>query len=127
MDEAFGVANNKQHVELQRLDENDYIDEVVKPVWLQLWSIIHTTIQAMYAKNKKTRENARNAKDVESPATEIINEAEKNNEDVDKGEAGEVTRTTSREELEERGKKKLQEQGIENPTNEDVIDRKSVV
>lgn len=121
LDEAFGVANNKQHVELQRLDENDYIDEVIKPVWLQLGSIIHTTIQAMYAKNKKTRENARNAKDVESPATEIINEAEKNNEDVDKGEAGEVTRTTSREELEERGKKKLQEQGIENPTNEDVM------
>lgn len=121
LDEAFGVANNKQHVELHQLDENDYLDEEVKPVWLQLWSIIHTTIQAMYAKNKKTRENARNVKDVESPATEIINAAEKNNEDVDKGEAGEVIKTTSKEELEARGKKKLQEQGIENPTDDDVI------
>lgn len=120
LDEAFGVANNKQHVELQRLDENDYIDEEVKPVWLQLYSIIHSTIQSMYDKNKKTRENARTVKDVESPASEIINEAEKNNEDVDKGEAGEISRNTPKEELEERGKKKLQEQGIENPTSEDV-------
>lgn len=121
LDEAFGVANNKQHVELRRLDESDYSDEEVKPVWLQLYPIINTTIDTMYKKNKKTRKNARSIKDFESPATEIINEAEKNNKDVDKGEAGEVIRTTSKKELEERGKKKLQEQGIENPSDEDII------
>lgn len=120
LDEAFGVANNKQHVELQRLDKNDYLDEEIQPVWLQLYSIIHNTIQAMYEKNKKTRENARSAKDVESPASEIINEVEKNNEDINKSASAEVARNTPREELEEKSKEKLREQGIENPTEEDV-------
>ena len=119
LDEAFGVANNKQHVELRYVDPNDYIDDEVKPVWLQLQSIVSDTIEAMYAANKKTREGARSASDVVTPTEKIINNVEENEEPTDSA-TEEVKRTTSEEELIERNKKDLQEQGIENPTEEEI-------
>ena len=120
LDEAFGVANNKQHVELRYVDPNDYIDEEVKPVWLQLQNIIKDTISAMYDENKKTRENARTVVDVITPTEEIINNVEEHEEESENSATAEVKRTTSEEELIDRNKKDLQEQGIEDPTEEDV-------
>ena len=70
------MANNKQFVELRKIDKDDYLDEPVKPVWVQLYSIIHPTIERMYKENKKTRENARSSKDIDSPTTKIINKVE---------------------------------------------------
>ena len=42
LDEAFGVANNKQYVELKEVDVNDLDPEErdVLPVWVQLADII---------------------------------------------------------------------------------------
>ena len=120
LDEAFGVANNKQHVELRRVELNDYIDEEVKPVWAQLYDIIHDTISAMYAQNKKTRENARNVQDILTPTAEIINSAEKENDDEVVSATDEVKQTTPKEELIEKNKEELINQGIENPTEEDA-------
>lgn len=119
LDEAFGVANNKQHVELRRVEPNDYIDEEVKPVWAQLYDIIHDTISAMYAQNKKTRENARTVQDILTPTAEIINSAEENDDDVISA-TDEVKQTTPKEELIEKNKEELINQGIENPTEEDA-------
>ena len=120
LDEAFGVANNKQHVELRYVDPNDYEDEEVKPVWSQLYSIIHDTIMAMYNANKKTREKARTVKDVLSPTSEIINQAEEGNANNEVGAAAEIKKNTPEEQLKERNKEELIEQGIKNPTDEDV-------
>lgn len=120
LDEAFGVANNKQHVELRRVEQNDYIDEEVKPVWAQLYDIIHDTIFAMYAANKKTRENARTVKDIIPPTTQIINSAEENQESTPGSATDEARENTPHEKLVEKTKEKLKEQGIENPTEEDV-------
>lgn len=120
LDEAFGVANNKQHVELRRVEPNDYIDEEVKPVWAQLYDIVHDTISAMYAKNKKTRENARNIHDIESPTSQIINYAEEEQESIEESATNEVRKNTPAEELVEKTKEKLIEQGIENPSVEDI-------
>lgn len=121
LDEAMGVANNKQHVELQSVDPNDFIDEEIKPVWLQLRDIIHDTIIAMYNQNKKTRENSRSAGDViDTPTSQIINTAEENGDDDVKGATDEVRETTSEEELKAKNKEALKEQGIENPSDEDI-------
>lgn len=120
LDEAFGVANNKQHVELRRVEPNDYIDEEVKPVWAQLYDIIHDTISAMYAQNKKTRENARTVQDILTPTAEIINSAEEENDDDVVSATDEVKQTTPKEELIEKNKEELINQGIENPTEEDA-------
>lgn len=120
LDEAFGVANNKQHVELRRVEANDYIDEEVKPVWAQLYDIIHNTISTMYAQNRKTRENARTVQDILTPTAKIINSAEEENNDDVVSATDEVKQTTSKEELIEKNKKELIKQGIENPTEEDA-------
>lgn len=120
LDEAFGVANNKQHVELRRVEQNDYIDEEVKPVWAQVYDIIHDTISAMYAANKKTRENARTVKDITPPTTQIINSAEENQESTPGGATDEARENTPHEKLVEKTKEQLKEQGIENPTEEDI-------
>lgn len=120
LDEAFGVANNKQHVELRRVEPNDYIDEEVKPVWAQLYDIIHDTISAMYAQNKKTRENARTVRDILTPTAEIINSAEEEIDDDVVSATDEVKQTTPKEELIEKNKEELINQGIENPTEEDA-------
>ena len=120
LDEAFGVANNKQHVELRRVEPNDYIDEEVKPVWAQLYDIVYDTISAMYKVNKKTRENARTVKDITPPTAQIINSAEENQEDEPNSATVEVRQNTSIEELVEKTKEELKEQGIEEPTEEDI-------
>lgn len=121
LDEAFGVANNKQHVELRWVDSNDYIDDEVKPVWIQLYNFISKTINAMYAKNKQTRNNARSSAEVVHTATaEIINQAEKTGEET-VGASAEVRKNTPQEELVEKNKKVLSKQGVENPTDDDAI------
>lgn len=47
LDQVFKVANNKQHVELIKLDGADYEEEEFKPVWLQLEKIITDKISEM--------------------------------------------------------------------------------
>ena len=121
LDEAFGVANNKQHVELRRVEPLDYIDEEVKPVWAQLYDTVHDTIMAMYATNKKTRENARTVKDIIPPTAEIINSAEKDQEEPAESATQEVRNTTPIKELIKKTKEELKDQGVEDPTEDDVV------
>ena len=120
LDEAFGVANNKQHVELRRIEPDDYIDEEVKPIWAQLYDIVHDTISAMYAQNKKTREKARTAQDIIPPTVQIINSAEESQDEESDSATTEIRQNTPIEELVEKTKEELIEQGIADPTEEDV-------
>ncbi len=120
LDEAFGVANNKQRVELYKVDEGDFLEERVQPMWLQLYNIVSDTIKAMYKANSKTRENARTITDVLSPTSEIINEAEKNEMDHEMSASEEVKRNTSKDELIQKNKEVLIEQGVQNPTEEEI-------
>lgn len=120
LDEAFGVANNKQHVELKALDFEDYQDDEVKPMWIQLYSMIHDTISEIYKKNKERRENSRSVKDGQSPATEIINTAESKREDKDEGITDDIKKEKGKEKLSEEIEKQLIDDGIEKPTPEDI-------
>lgn len=109
LDEAFGVSNNKQHVELIRLDESEYEDEDdVKPIWIQLRKQIYDTISAMYKRNKTIRKSARTVEAEVSPAERIINEAE----------AGSTINSASKQEREVLTDDELLEQAINSLTSQ---------
>ena len=121
LDEAFGVANNKQYVELKEVDVNDLDPEErdVLPVWVQLADIIKPTIKAMYAQNEETRSSTRSFDDTVSPSTDIINTLENDPatadfDDLDVENEPEPTE----EEAAEKGKEELKNLGYENPTDE---------
>ena len=121
LDEAFGVANNKQYVELKKVDVNDLDpDEVdIPPIWDQLSETIMHTIKAMYAQNEETRSNTRTFGEDKNPSTDIINTVENDPATADfEGDENEEVEVLSAEEVAETGKEELKELGYENPTDE---------
>ena len=118
LDEAFGVANNKQYVELRELDEKDYVYEDMQPLWIQLYPVIHNTINEMYKANKTIRSQSRTIENINLPATDIINAAEEGN-DIE-GITDQIKDKTSPEELEVKNKETLEELGVINPSSDDV-------
>lgn len=120
LDEAFGVSNNKQYVDLKRVPEADIdFDEEVQPMWNQLYETIHNTIDAMYKKNEETRKNTRSFDDVSNPSTNIINTVETDDEfdDEDEAEENSLDNVTEEEKV-EKGKEELENLGFENVTDE---------
>lgn len=80
LDEVFGVSNNKQHVELIKVDDDeiDYEDnETPKPIWLQLNNTIKEEIRAMKKRNKSLRAGSR-SQTKSSDSETAINNAEDN-------------------------------------------------
>ncbi len=126
LDEAFGVANNKQYVELKEVEVNDLDPEEkdILPVWVQLAEIIKPTIKAMYAHNEETRSKTRTFDDNTSPSTDIINSVEKDPATADLEdeftEPENDVPAPSPEEIAEAGKKELEEIGYENPSDEEA-------
>ena len=121
LDEVFGVANNKQYVELKKVDANDLDpDEVdVPPIWDQLSETIIPTIKAMYAQNEETRSNTRTFDGNKNPSTDIINTVENDPATADiEDDEDEGTEAPSAEEVAETGKEELKGLGYENPTDE---------
>lgn len=111
LDEAFGVANNKQYVELKKVDVEDLDpDEVdIPPIWDQLADTIISTIKAMYAQNKETRNNTRTFDDTQSPSTDIINTVENDPATSDIDDENEEDEETPPEVIAETGKEELKE------------------
>lgn len=120
LDEIFGVANNKQYVELKKVDVEDLDPEErdVAPIWDQLADTIVPTIKAMYAQNKETRNNTRTFDDAQSQSTDIINTVENDPAISDYDDSSEETESPSAEEVAETGKEELKELGYEDPTDE---------
>ena len=119
LDEVFGVANNKQYVELKKVDiaDLDPDENDVPPIWDQLADTIIPTIKAMYAQNEETRSNTRSFDDTVSPSTDIINIVE-NDPATDLDDDDDNTEEPSEEVVTETGKKELEDIGYENPTDE---------
>ena len=120
LDEIFGVANNKQYVELKKVDVEDLDPEErdVAPIWDQLADTIVPTIKAMYAQNKETRNNTRTFDDAQSQSTDIINTVENDPAISDYDDSSEETESPSAEEVAETGKEELKELVYEDPTDE---------
>lgn len=125
MDEAFGVANNKQYVELKEIEPRDLDPEEkdVSPVWVQLSEIIKPTIKAMYAQNEETRSNTRSFDDTKNPAVDIINTVENDPANSDLDEDGQEDDPgfvmPSEEEVAQAGQDELIDLGYDNPTEEE--------
>lgn len=120
LDEAFGVANNKQYVELKRIEPEDIdYEEIVQPMWLQLYDTVHNTIKEMYSANEEVRRNTRSYDDADTPATNIINIVENDGDMEDEDpESIETPVDPTSEEAISKGKEELTNQGYENPTDE---------
>lgn len=119
LDEAFGVSNNKQHVELREVRPEDYDEGELKPVWLQVNSVISNTISKIYNENKETRAKSRTVDDLKTPVSEIINTVEENNDA--ESETEKIKTATPIYELIEKNKEVLIEQGVDYVTEEEVI------
>ena len=120
LDEAFGVANNKQYVELKRIEAEDIdYEEEVQPVWCQLYDVVYNTIKEMYRLNEETKRNTRSYDDTDTPATNIINTVESDSTDTDDIDAElEEEINPESDEAISAGKEELTNQGYENPTDE---------
>lgn len=124
LDEAFGVANNKQHVELKREDEDAYVDDEAKPMWIQLRGIINTTIKSMYDKNLKLRKNSRTIKDSQPPSTNFVNEVEEEiaSRSDEESSTDSIKKTTKQEDLLKKNEEDLKEQGLTDLTKDDITE-----
>lgn len=124
LDELFGVANNKQQVELRDDSEPEIgpNNEVILPLWNKLAQIIQPTIKKMVEDNKVLRKGSRVSGNEDvggSPANSIVSAVE-NLEDHKGSETNQVTQTTSIEALEKKAEQVLIDHGIEAPTNEQI-------
>lgn len=117
LDQVFKVANNKQHVELIKLDGADYDEEEFKPVWLQLENIITSKIAAMKKRNKDLRKGVNSSTNPSKPAEDTVNKAEEGSEVPT--ESAEIRQTKTEEELKKAAEEILQERGNETPAEED--------
>ena len=119
LDEAFGVSNNKQYVDLKKIAEEDIdYEEDVQPIWNQLYDTIHDTISAMYKKNEVTRKNSRTFDDVNTATTNIINTVETLDEADDDDEDTNPLGSVSDEEIIQKGREELEHLGVEDVTDE---------
>lgn len=118
LDQVFNVSNNKQHVELIKLDGADYEEEEFKPVWLQLENIITNKITDMKKRNKKLRKGVNSGNNPSKPAEDTVNKAEEGSSAVT--ESAEIRQTKSEEQLKKAAEGILQERGNESPEEEDT-------
>lgn len=86
LDEAFGISNNKQQVDLRKVEDENISDyDGNEPIWLQLKNVVSSTISKMYAENKERRKGARTKEGQESASTalgESVKNAEAENPDI---------------------------------------------
>lgn len=117
LDQVFKVANNKQHVELIKLEGADYEEEEFKPVWLQLEKIITDKINEMKKRNSALRKGTRKNNASTTAAEETATKAEEGS--VISTESEEIRRTKTEEELKQTAEEILQERGNEAPAEEE--------
>lgn len=121
LDEAFGVANNKQYVELKRIEPEDIdTEEEVQPMWCQLRSVVENTIKEMYKRNEQTRHKTRTIEDTQTAAVDIINDVESDEEEETDSATSQAKKTTSKDELLNLGKDALVELGFDSPTDDEA-------
>lgn len=118
LDEIFSVANNKQYVELKKIDAEDLDSDEneIPPIWDELAAVIIPTIKQMYNQNEETRSKTRTFEETQSPSTDIINTVENDSATTDFDfEEGDKP---SEEEATKIGKEELKQLGYEDPTDE---------
>lgn len=124
LDELFGVANNKQQVELRNDSETEKnldIDSDL-PLWIRLSRIISPTIKKMVADNKVLRKSSRSGKteDVtDTPVNNVVSGVEEN-EDNEGSVSAQTAETTDSETRESEAEQYLIKHGVDSPTREQI-------
>jgi hypothetical protein len=118
LDEVFGVANNKQHVELFELYEEEYAEEELKPIWFSLNKIVGNEIRLIFKKLKARRKDSRKKSDHKLPEEAVVETVEARNPVITA--SGHNKESTSPEELFELGKMRLIDAGYPDPSDMDV-------
>ena len=124
LDELFGVANNKQQVELRNDSETETnldIDSDL-PLWIRLSRIISPTIKKMVADNKVLRKSSRSGKteDVtDTPVNNVVSGVEQN-EDNEGSASTQTAETTDTKTRESEAEQYLIKHGVDSPTREQI-------
>ena len=124
LDELFGVANNKQQVELRNDSETETnldIDSDL-PLWIRLSRIISPTIKKMVADNKVLRKSSRSGKteDVtDTPVNNVVSGVEQN-EDNEGSVSTQTAETTDTKTRESEAEQYLIKHGVDSPTREQI-------
>ena len=120
LDEAFGIANNKQQVDLKEIDAEALADyEGNEPMWVQLKSVIMNTINDMVKANKERRKGTRSnpGATATTATSEAVKAAEKENPDIFVTPPA-VTEIT--DEVKEEVEKELVDEGYDEVTEEQI-------
>ena len=124
LDELFGVANNKQQVELRNDSETETnldIDSDL-PLWIRLSRIISPTIKKMVADNKVLRKSSRSGKteDVtDTPVNNVVSGVEQN-EDNEGSVSTQTAETTDTKTRESEAEQYLIDHGVNSPTRDQI-------
>ena len=122
LDEAFGIANNKQQVTLKRIDDDDLSDfDGIEPMWIQLREAVSGTIRDMVAKNSERRSGTRsnaNGITATTSTSETVKAAEAENPDISvpQAETPELT-----PEIKNQVEQELHDEGFTEVTEEQII------
>lgn len=91
LDEAFGISNNKQYVDLKPMSKEEmkeYSDERIQPIWMQLYAVIAPTLERMDKRNEAIRtkkfdssSDGAEAADAGSDVGALVSGAEQNSGD----------------------------------------------
>ena len=110
--EKYKKTNNSE-VELKYEDYTAYEDEEIKPIWIQIQSVVSNTISEMHRKNKEKRKGTRNV-GAQEDSTKYTNDVEKQYEaEGEKSETTNKKNSMNEEERNEKIKEELQKEGIE--------------
>lgn len=126
LDEVFGVANNKQQVELRDDGSDKDITpsgEKVLSLWEELFRIIDPTIKKMVQDNKDLRKHSRTSSNDDigtSQAGNIVGAVENQLGGDPNSETEHVTQNTDPSQLEQGARERLIDRGIEDPTLEQI-------
>jgi len=124
LDEVFGVANNKQQVELRKDSSSEKeLDDPILTLWEQLYHIVHGTIDKMVGANKELRKHSRSssANDIgSSPAGNIVGAVENQLGNDPNSETGRINQTIDPVTLEAGARDHLRDRGIDSPTHEQI-------
>jgi hypothetical protein len=122
LDEAFGIANNKQQVNLKRIDDDDLADfDGNEPMWVQLRDTVAGTISDMAKINSERRSGTRSNSTTATATTatsETVKAAEAENPDilVPQEKVPEIT-----PEIKIKVEKELREEGFTDDVTDDLI------
>ena len=122
LDEAFGIANNKQQVTLKRIDDDDLPDfDGNEPMWIQLRSIVSGTINKMFRINSERRSGTRSASNgitATTATSETVKAAEAENPDIM---VPNIEQPQLTPEIKDQIEKELKEEGFTEVTEEQIV------